>query len=129
MKIRFLFSEECPSWKKGLAELKETLKELKIKTRIKLIKIKNIEDAKKYDFLGSPTVRINEAEIGREAWKFNEEGTELKETEPNITCRIYLFEGKVHEYPPKEMIKDFIKTYSVWKETDKASDDEGVVLK
>ena len=129
MEIKYLVTGICPSWEKGLDELKKALEELKIKNKIKLIKIKNLDEAKKYDFIGSPTVRINEAELGREIWKFTEEGTEVKEVEPNLTCRIYLFNGKVYEYPTKEMIKDFIKTYAVWKETDRASDDEGVKLK
>ena len=128
MKIKFLFTEEYPMWKRGLTELKEALKDLKITSRVQLIKVRNLRDAKKYDFIGSPTIRINEAEIGRDAWKIDETGTEVKEIKPNLTCRIYLFNGKIYEYPPKGMIKDFIKTYVVWKETDKASDDEGIVL-
>ncbi|HKZ45199.1 MAG TPA: hypothetical protein VJ343_00670 [archaeon] len=129
MRIKFLYIEDCSGWRKGLSALKEALRELKVVGKIQLVKIKNISDAKKHDFLGSPTIRINEAEVGREAWKIKKSGTELRELKPRASRRVYLFNGKVYGYPPKAMIKDFFKTYVVWKETDRASDNEGIKLK
>lgn len=110
MEIKYLITKDCPFWKKGLVELKKVIKELKIekKTKIKIIEIKNEKDAKKYKFAGSPTIRIGDYEIGSEM------ETTVKPT--LLSCRIYLFKGKVFYYPPKEMIKEFIQNLAIFKE-------------
>jgi hypothetical protein len=125
MRIKYLFAEGCKEWDKGLKELEKALKDLNLNEKVEVIKLLTVKDAEKYDFIGSPTIRLNEAELGREEWKITERGTEIREKKPTLSCRIYGFKGKVYQYPPKEMIKDFIRTYAVWKETDKGSDSEG----
>jgi len=93
--VEVLYTDECPFWKEALKLIGETVRDLKTEITIKKVKISSEEDAKKFKFLGSPTVRINGVDIDPAA----------KETAGYIGCRIYMYEGSTYEYPPKEMIK------------------------
>lgn len=76
---------------------------------IKKIEIKGKEDAEKHKFLGSPAIRIGDTELSSEV-------DESPKPSLNV-CRIYLYKGKLFEYPPRDMIKEFILGLSVFKDT------------
>lgn len=112
---------DCPWCIKTKRLLREVLRELNLKAEVKEILIDTKEKAKKYGFVGSPTIRINEKDIQDKIEKARclpcEELTELtKKTEPFVKeeccisgCRTYNYNGKQFPYPPKGMIKEAIK--------------------
>jgi len=92
--VEILYTDACPFWKETLRALKEVMKELNLDIAVRKTKIANEEEAKRYRFPGSPTVRINGVDIDPAA----------KETVGYIGCRIYSYKGRTYEYPPREMI-------------------------
>jgi len=120
MKIQMLYILDC-SWcvkTKGL--IRESLKELGKDAEIEEILIDTDEKAKKHNFVGSPTVRINGKDIQEQVSKDEclaccgeleklKEATEFVKQECKCGCRTYFYKGKQYPYPPKEMIKKVIK--------------------
>jgi len=97
--VEILYTDACPFWKETLKTINEVMKELNISLTVKNTKITTDEEAKRHKFPGSPTIRINGVDIDSAA----------KETTGYIGCRIYMYEGRTYEYPPKQMIKTAIK--------------------
>jgi len=94
LKIRFLYFKGCPNARPALKLLKEVLKEKNIKDKIEVIEIKSEEDAKKYKFLGSPSIQINGLDIEKQ--KHN--------SPPVFGCRVYKTKDGYSGVPSKEMI-------------------------
>lgn len=97
--IEVLYTEACPFWKDVLKTIEEILRESKIEALVKMVKVSSEEEAKRLRFPGSPTVRINGVDIDPMA----------KETTGAIGCRVYMYEGKMYEYPPRDMIEKAVK--------------------
>ena len=98
------------------------MKELKINANIEEILIDINEKARKYHFVGSPTIRIDGKDIQEEVCKgrclpcekiaeHTQGATEFIKQECDYRCRIYFYKGKQYPYPPKEMIKVAIKKH------------------
>ena len=96
------------------------VEDLKIEAEVEEILIDSEEKAKKYQFVGSPTIRINGKDIQEdvskdrclpceESAKRTEKATEFIKQECSCGCRIYFYRSKQYPYPPKEMIKEAIK--------------------
>ncbi len=101
MQIQLLYFKECPNYKAAYENLIEALNEMKINDyKIEMIEIKNEEDAVKYKFLGSPTLRIEgrDVDLG-----YKDEGNYV------LACRVYKFNGRIYGMPLKEMIEIFLK--------------------
>jgi glutaredoxin len=120
MKIELLYILDCLWCVKTKEMLRESLEELKVKATIKEILIDSKEKAKRYGFVGSPTIKINGKDIGEEVRKdkclpcselikHSRKVTKFVEKECNLGCRIYLYKNKQYPYPPKSMIKEAIK--------------------
>jgi len=123
MKIQLLYILDCPWCLKTKKLLRESLKELKTEAVVEEILIDSEEKAKKYQFVGSPTIRINGKDIQErvdkdrclpceELAKRTEKTTEFVEQECQCGCRTFLYRDKQYPYPPKEMIKEAIKKLS-----------------
>lgn len=123
MKIELLYILDC-SWCLKTKELiRESLRELGVKADIKEILIDTDEKAKKHNFVGSPTIRIDGKDIQEEVNKgqclpceelveSTKESTEFVKQECGCGCRIYFYKGKQYPYPPKELIKEAIKKHA-----------------
>ncbi len=105
----------------ALGELREEIRDVKEIT-INKIKITSDEEAKRCDFVRSPTIRINGVDIekilsGRLEIKDNYckscasvcDETCSESTGGGTQCRTVEYKGKTYEAVPKEMIKDAIK--------------------
>lgn len=122
MKIELLYILDCPWCVKTKKLIKKSLEEIEEKADIEEILIDSEEKGKKYNFVGSPTIRINGEDIQEEVnkgrclpcedlAKHSKKATEFIRQECNCGCRIYFYKGKKYPYPPKEMIKEVIKKY------------------
>jgi len=122
MKIQYLYVKKCPHWGGGLEVLKETLREANVEDKVEIVEIKNRSDAEKMDFIGSPTIRIEDFEIDRFPRELSKQIKTLKisgwrellksqkhKEKFSLACRKYKFKGKIFNYPSKEMIKDSMK--------------------
>lgn len=122
MKIELLYILDCPWCVKTKELIRESLKELKIKANVEEILIDTNEKARKYHFVGSPTIRIDGRDVQEEVSKgrclpceeiaeHTQGATEFVKQECVCGCRIYFYKGKQYPYPPKEMIKEAIKKH------------------
>jgi hypothetical protein len=94
MKIDMLYFDDCPSWKKGLANLKAALSAENEEEDIQLIRVESDDDAAKEKFLGSPSFRIN----GHDVWP-----EERQSYHPG--CRIYTTKIGMRGFPSSDMLR------------------------
>jgi len=99
MKIQLLYVRECPHFKSALNLLNEILKEKEIKEEIELIEIRSEEEARKYEFLGSPSIKINGKDIEKEK----------RDYPPLFGCRIYKNGENYTGVSPKYLILEAIE--------------------
>lgn len=101
MRLQFLYFEGCPSYKEGLENLKKALKELGLPEDFEMINVDTDEKARQYNFIGSPTIRINGKDLDTRAEKARVTGYK--------GCRIYQTPQGLKGAPTVEMIKEAIK--------------------
>lgn len=97
--VEVLHTDVCPFWEETLKIVAELIKELNLTATVRKIKIMNEEEAKRYRFPGSPTVRINGVDVD----------PSTRKAEGFVGCRIYRYKGKTYDSPPKEMIVSAFK--------------------
>lgn len=114
---------DCPWCVKTKKLLREALKELKLKSEVKEILINTKAKAKKYGFIGSPTIRINGKDIQKVVEKSRclpceklakltkKTSSFVKEECCSSGCRTYNYKDKQYPYPPKRMIKEALKRF------------------
>lgn len=123
MKLQLLYILDCPWCLKTKKLIREVLGELKLKVEFEEILIDSKEKAKKYNFSGSPTVRIDGKDIEEEIKKgrclpceelaeSTKGATEFVKQECCLGCRVYYYKGKMYPYPPKGMLKQTLKEFS-----------------
>lgn len=113
----------CPWCVKTKDLIKEILKELKLKAKVKEILIDTKTKAKKYNFVGSPTISINGKDIQEvvekarclpceKLAKSNKKTTLFVSKECcSSGCRVYSYKGKQYPYPPKRLIKEALSRF------------------
>src|SRR5262249_20317691 len=67
MKIELLYVKGCLRWKSALARLRQVLREQRVRKSVEIIEVNDKEEAVRWRFLGSPTIRINDYDIEPEA--------------------------------------------------------------
>lgn len=71
------------------------------------IEMATVKDAVKYEFLSSPTIRVNGQDLCG-AVKENACGCCSDISGTNVTCRVFTYEGADYEVPPKAMLAEEI---------------------
>ncbi|HET6784386.1 MAG TPA: DUF2703 domain-containing protein [Erysipelotrichaceae bacterium] len=103
--------ERCQGSDKNLDEAIELIKPILTKLGFTLaihkVNVNTMELAKKYRFLSSPTVRINQNDIELSVKEDNCKscGDLCGDT---VDCRVFTYDGKEYHEPPVEMIIDGI---------------------
>ena len=96
-KIVFLYWEGCPSHAKARRLLDEVMAEVGLAAPVEEVEVLTDEDAERLEFPGSPTIRVNGADV-------DPEGAARMETA--LTCRLYRLEdGRPSPLPSREMIR------------------------
>ena len=98
--IGILFIEGCPGLLSITDSLTDIIAEEAVDADITLILVETPEDAKRLQFTGSPTVRINGRDIDSNMKTIKDYG---------LRSRHYYINGKRSDYPTKSMIRDAIK--------------------
>ena len=96
LKVEFLYWADCPSHERALALLREVMTEEQIQAPVEIVEVKTEAEAQQYKFYGSPTIRIDGADIAPL--------TEYS-IQPTLTCRAYRrADGRISPLPPRELI-------------------------
>jgi len=95
-KVEFLYWADCPSHERALALLREVMTEEQIQAPVEIVEVKTEAEAQQYKFYGSPTIRIDGADIAPL--------TEYS-VQPSLTCRAYRrADGRISPLPPRDSI-------------------------
>ena len=98
--IGVFFIEGCPGFSSITDDIKDVIAEEAVDADITLFLIETLEDARRLQFTGSPTVRINGMDIESNMQTIKAYG---------LRSRHYYINGKKSDYPAKSMIRDAIK--------------------
>lgn len=100
LKVELLYFDGCPTYKTTLRDLEEIVKQDGLDAEITLIRVGSEEDAARLAFLGSPTVRVNGADLEPEARGSKDFG---------LRCRIYRVEGRILGSPSKDALRKALR--------------------
>lgn len=100
MRIEFLYWEECPSHDEALQRLREVLVEEGVEDPVQVIRVDSEDEARRLSFPGSPTIRLDGADLQPEM---------LAQLPVGLTCRAYRLGDRVSPLPTKEMIREAIR--------------------
>jgi hypothetical protein len=96
-KIEFLYWEDCPSHPAARKLLHEVMAEMGLESTVEEIEVLTDEDAARLAFPGSPTIRVDGADV-------DAPGADLMGTA--LTCRVYRLEdGRFSPVPSREMLR------------------------
>jgi len=99
VKIRFLYSEQCPSHDEALQRLRSILLEEGVAEKVEVTKVETFEEANREHFPGSPTIFIDGRDI---------DPVTVAQYAP--TCRAYRLEdGRISPLPSVQMIRRAVR--------------------
>ncbi len=101
VEIAFLYFEDCPSHAEALARLHQAVAAEGCAADITVIKVESDADAERYQFPGSPTIRIAGQDIDPLS----------PDTRYALACRAYRHpDGRITPLPPLELIQRALHT-------------------
>jgi hypothetical protein len=99
--IELLWWRECPSWERALAMLREEIEAAGIdSSALRVTEIETDDEADRTDFPGSPTIRIDGADLQPPT-----------AGEPRgLTCRVYRHrDGRTSPLPDREELREALE--------------------
>jgi hypothetical protein len=94
IQIDFLYWEECPSHERALQLLEEVIEQEGVEAEIRIQRVDTEEDVERFQFPGSPTIRVDGCDIDEASGGFI-----------GFTCRAYRQpNGKISPLPSREAI-------------------------
>jgi len=99
MNVEILYFEGCPNHAIALEMVRRVLDREKIQANVRSVEVANEKAAETVRFLGSPSVRVNGADI--------EQGRE--DDSPFFGCRTYTAAGKTVGVPPEKWLVDALR--------------------
>ena len=63
MNVELYYFEDCPSYEKALANLKEALRAEGLPQSVTMVEVASEEDAQRKRLIGSPTIRIDGIDV------------------------------------------------------------------
>ena len=96
--IELLYFDGCPSWQTALENLRQVIETENLPYRVRLIEITTPQQAQGERFLGSPSFRLNGADLWPET-----------RTRYNMSCRVYQTNQGMRGSPTSEMIREKIQ--------------------
>jgi hypothetical protein len=100
MNVELFWWEGCPSWPDALSDLKAAMRELGLDPEsVELREVESDEQAERERFPGSPTIRIDGADVVP------------TNTEPaSLSCRVYkLRDGRYSPTPDPDEVREALK--------------------
>jgi hypothetical protein len=101
MQIDLFYFDGCPSWQEALENLKAALEAEGMQAEIRLVNVKDNDEAARLKFLGSPSFRVN----GVDWWP------EVR-VRYNLSCRVYQTLQGMRGAPTVEMFRQQLRAMS-----------------
>jgi hypothetical protein len=100
LRVTFLFFDGCPSHGEALERLRRVLAEEGAQAEIEAVRVETQEQAERWQFVGSPTIRIDDQDIAPVPY-----GGPYR-----LACRTFVTEnGRLSPLPPEAMIREALK--------------------
>jgi hypothetical protein len=96
MKVEVLYFAGCPNHAATVERVREELQSYRLPKEIREVEVRNQAEAEALEFLGSPTVRINGADIEPEARHLTNYG---------MSCRTYVEGAARSGLPSRDLIR------------------------
>lgn len=108
-RVEFYWWRDCPSWERVLARLHEDMAELGLDPEaIENREIFDEDDAERFSFVGSPTIRVDGVDIQ----------PPVADQPVGLTCRIYRHrDGQVSPLPDRDDVREALRKAIERKET------------
>ncbi|MDR5683662.1 MAG: DUF2703 domain-containing protein [Armatimonadota bacterium] len=96
LEVTFLYFDGCPSHAQALERLRRVLAEVGVQADVEIVRVETDEQAERWRFVGSPTIRIN--------------GEDIAPTPPEgpyrLACRTFVTEdGRLSPLPSEATIR------------------------
>jgi hypothetical protein len=96
MKVEVLYIVGCPNHRPALERVVNVLQEGALSVAVTEIAVASVEQAKTLGFPGSPTIRVNGADVEPEVQGLSEF---------SYSCRTYTEQGKLSGVPSQDLIR------------------------
>lgn len=100
MKVQLLWFQDCPNHEAATALLRGVLDELGVSTTVELVEVPDLEAGKRWQFPGSPTIRIDGVDV-EPGWESDGEFTPR--------CRLYATADGLRGVPERAWIVDAVR--------------------
>lgn len=101
MKIQLFHTLDCHAWRDSLNVLEDVLKSKGLEVRYEVVLIETEKQADNYKFSGSPAILIDGIAVDPQAKNVKSYSIS--------SCRLYFYQGKTYDFPPREMILEYLK--------------------
>ncbi len=98
MVIRVMTFEGCPNCEATRDLVEKTVQQMHLKASIEDIRIANEEEARRYRFLGSPTIQIDGEDIE----------ADRRDERASFSCRVYRTPNGITGVPPRDLLVEAI---------------------
>jgi hypothetical protein len=107
MKVQLLWFAGCPSHDVALERLRLVLEQEGVEPEIEIIEVQTDDEAERYRFIGSPTIRIDGVDIVPPS----------QEIPYRLTCRTFVTEeGRFSPVPPETVMRRGVQSAKKRKE-------------
>ncbi len=103
MNIELFYFKGCPNYERALEVIKEALLDCELTADIRMVNIKDQQDAVAKRFMGSPSVRIDGRDI---------EIADERKAAYSMRCRRYRDGEEMIGYPPKQLVIEMLRKTS-----------------
>jgi hypothetical protein len=100
MKADLYYFNDCPSFRKALANLQQALRDERLPDDVELVAVEDAADAEAKRFIGSPTVRLDGIDI---------EGPQAEAQGYGFGCRLYTNGGQMVGWPSVDQIRRAVR--------------------
>lgn len=107
MKIEVLYSPDCPDYVMALELIHEILAESDIAARIELVRVATEEEARRLEFIGSPTVRVDGVDVEPNVTFATQRDRSVRPY--GLRCRLYAEDGEALGWPGRRMLRHAIE--------------------
>jgi hypothetical protein len=100
MVVELLYFDGCPSYEQALENLEKALRLEGVGEPVQRLLVPSVEDAERYRFQGSPTIRIDGVDL---------EGPDADKRPPRFSCRLYREGGQAKGWPSTGVIQSALQ--------------------